>query len=139
MDRYRMAGHDLEVDGPRFVPLDLELNVCVKPNYFRSDVRAALSERLSKRLLPDGSKGVFHADNFTFGQPVYLSPIFAAVQSVPGVSSVDITRFERQGVPSQDGIDLGRLDMERLEIARLDNDPNFPEHGVFSLLLEGGR
>jgi hypothetical protein len=58
---------------------------------------------------------------------------------VPGVSSVDITRFERQGVPSQDGIDLGRLDMERLEIARLDNDPNFPEHGVFGLLLEGGR
>jgi hypothetical protein len=26
-----------------------------------------------------------------------------------------------------------------LEIARLDNDPNFPERGVFELTLEGGR
>jgi hypothetical protein len=27
----------------------------------------------------------------------------------------------------------------RLEIARLDNDPNFTERGLFSLTLEGGR
>jgi predicted phage baseplate assembly protein len=139
LDRYRMAGQDVEVDGPRFVSLDLELKVCVKPEYFRSDVRAAILQRFSSRLLPDGSKGVFHPDNFTFGQPVYLSRIYEAAQSVPGVSSVDVTRFERQGVPGEEGIDLGRLDMERLEIARLDNDPNFPERGVFSLVLEGGR
>ena len=29
--------------------------------------------------------------------------------------------------------------MSPTEIARLDNDPNFPEHGVFRLILEGGK
>src|SRR6185295_550144 len=29
MERFRMAGYDLEVDGPRLVPLDLALEVCV--------------------------------------------------------------------------------------------------------------
>jgi hypothetical protein len=29
--------------------------------------------------------------------------------------------------------------MERLEIARLDNDLNFPERGVFRLQLQGGK
>ena len=42
VERYRMAGHDLEVDAPRFVSLEIEMHVCVKPDYFRSDVEAAL-------------------------------------------------------------------------------------------------
>ena len=31
LEPYRMAGYDLEVDGPRFVPLDVGLHVCVSP------------------------------------------------------------------------------------------------------------
>jgi hypothetical protein len=49
--------------------------------------------------LPDGRRGVFHPDNFTFGQPVYLSQIYAAAQAIDGVASVDVTQFERQGRP----------------------------------------
>ena len=60
------------------------LEVCVEPGYFRSDVKQALLERLSSRVLPDGQRGFFHPDNFTFGQPVYLSPIFAAAMAVSG-------------------------------------------------------
>ena len=67
VEPYRMAGHDLEVDGPRYVPLEVELDVCVLPDHFRGDVKAALLEVLSNRNLPDGRKGVFHPDNFTFG------------------------------------------------------------------------
>jgi hypothetical protein len=29
--------------------------------------------------------------------------------------------------------------MDRLEIARCDNDPNFAEHGVFVLSVGGGK
>jgi hypothetical protein len=29
--------------------------------------------------------------------------------------------------------------LHRLEIARLDNDPNFPENGVLRLIMEGGK
>jgi hypothetical protein len=31
------------------------------------------------------------------------------------------------------------MPLGRLEIARLDNDPNFPEHGVLRLDLRGGK
>lgn len=139
VERYRMAGHDLEIDGPRFVSLEIEMHVCVKPNYFRSHVKAALLRLFSRQIQPDGQRGVFHPDNFTFGQPVYLSRLYAAAQAVPGVDSVLIPVFQRQGTPDRQARDDGKLTLGRLEIARLDNDPNFAERGVFRLNLEGGK
>ena len=139
IEPYRMAGHDLEIDTPRYVPLELEMFVCVKPDYFRSDVEAALLEIFSSGTLADGSKGLFQPDFFTFGQTVYLSPLYAAAQAVAGVASVEITVFQRQGLPETSGLTNGFLAMNRLEIARLENDPNFAERGIFTLKLGGGR
>lgn len=139
VERYRMAGHDLEVDAPHFVPLDVEMFVCVKPDYFRAHVKKALEEIFSKDVLLDGRRGVFHPDNFSFGQTVYLSPLYAAAHAVPGVASVTITKFERKGTPETRYLDDGFLPLGRLEIARLDNDRNFPERGVFSVKLGGGK
>ncbi len=139
LERYRMAGHDLEIDGPISVSLEIEMTVCVKPDYFRGDVKKALLELFGRGALADGRRGVFHPDNFTFGQTVYLSALYAAAQSVEGVDSVEITKFQRQGQPLTDALDAGELELERLEIARLDNDPNFPERGVFRLTMKGGR
>ncbi len=139
LDRYRMAGHDVEVDAPRFVSLEIELLVCVKPDYFRAQVKQALLEIFSNRILPDGRLGVFHPDNFTFGQPAYLSALYTAAQLVAGVDSVQIKKFQRQGNDATDARDSGVLEIGRLEIARCDNDPNFPERGVFRLTMQGGK
>lgn len=139
VDRYRMAGYDLEVDGPRYVPLEIELFVCVRPEYFRSDVKARLLEVLSSRTRPDGRTGLFHPDRFTFGQTVYLSPILAAARDVAGVASAAARVFQRQGRDERRHLDAGRLELGRLEIARLDNDPNFPERGVLRIGLSGGK
>ena len=38
MEKYRLAGYDLEIEGPKYVPLEVDMTVCVKPGYFRSDV-----------------------------------------------------------------------------------------------------
>jgi Baseplate J-like protein len=138
LDGYRLAGVDVEIDAPRFVALELELTVCVSPGYVAADVERALLDALSNRDLPDGSRGFFHPDNFSFGQPVYLSGLIAAAMAVPGVDWVDVTTFERRGQPSTSGLDSGRLTFARLEIARLDNDPNFPEDGRLKLDMEGG-
>lgn len=139
LERYRMAGHDVEIDGPQFVPLEIEMRVCVQPDYFRSDVQTALLEVFSNRILPDGRRGFFQADNFSFGQPVYLSQLYAAAQAVTGVRFVEFIKFQRFGLDSQEGLDAGLLEMDRLEIARLDNDPNFPERGLLRPIMEGGR
>lgn len=139
LERYRMAGHDVEIDGPRFVSLEIDLHVCVRPEHFRSDVERELLDVLSNRDLPDGRQGLFHPDRWTFGQPVYLSAIYGAAHQVTGVESVEVRTFQRQGVPETTGLDGGRLDMAALEIPRLDNDRNFPEHGRLTITLGGGK
>lgn len=139
VEPYRMAGHDLEFNDPVFVSLEIAITVCVEAGYFRSDVRAALLQVLSNRDLADGTRGVFHPDLFSFGQTIYLSPIYAAARGVPGVESLEVTRFQRQGQDDTRHLRHGRMELGRLEIARLDNDPNFPEHGVLRLTLHGGK
>jgi hypothetical protein len=139
VERFRMAGYDLEVDAPRFVPLRIELFVCVRPEYFRAHVKAALLQVFGSGWLPDGRRALFHPDNFSFGQPVYLSDLYAAAQSVEGVASVTVKTFQRRREPSAKPLDDGFIAMGRLEVAQLDNDPNFPERGVFTLSLGGGK
>jgi hypothetical protein len=145
LERFRLAGHDLEIDGPRFVPLDIVLTVCVAHGFFRSDVKQALLKTFSNQDLPDRRRGLFHPDNFTFGQPVYLSQIIAKAMAVPGVQWVDVddsgdkpNRFRRWGEPAHGEIDKGMIEIARLEIARLDNDPSLPENGKIDFIMEGG-
>ena len=139
LEKYRMAGYDLEIEGPKYVPLEVDMTVCVKPGYFRSDVEGILTQVFSSKAMPDGSRGLFSPDNFGFGQPVYLSALYAAVQEVAGVAWARVQLFQRISDPNTDAVDSGVLVMGRQEIARLDNDPNFPEHGVFRLSLMGGK
>lgn len=138
LERYRMAGYDLEVDAPTMVPLEIGLLVCVSRGHFRSDVLEAVRAVLGDGVLPDGRRGLFHPDNLTFGEPVYLSSVYAAVHAVHGVESIDVHTFRRQREPSSSGLSAGVLPMGRLEIARLDDDPNFPERGVLALTVGGG-
>ena len=84
LDRYRLAGQDVEIDGPRFVPLDLGVKICVDPDYFRADIRRVVLRELSCARLSDGTLGFFHPDNFTFGQSLYLSRIVARVMAGRG-------------------------------------------------------
>ncbi len=141
LDRYRLAGQDVEIEQPKFVPLAIELAVCIDTGYFRADVIQALDDVLSNRDLPDGTRGFFHPDNFTFGQPVYLSRIVAAAMQVPGVKWIDPTQstFRRFWEDTGDSelVD-GKIAMGRLEVARLDNDPNFPEFGTLNFDATGG-
>jgi hypothetical protein len=139
VERYRMAGHDMELDDPIYVSLEINLLVCVRAGYLRSDVGAGLLDVLSNRMLPDGRYGLFHPDKLSFGQVVFLSPLYAAARQVAGVDSVEVTRFQRQGLDDSSYLAEGLMRLSRLEIPRLDNDPNFPEHGVLRLALVGGK
>jgi len=52
---------------------------------------------LSSQLLPDGTRGFFYPGNFVFGQSLYLSQIYAAVEAVQGVDSLEVTVFRKFG------------------------------------------
>jgi predicted phage baseplate assembly protein len=144
---FRRMGYDLLVSGADYVPLKLAITVCVLPNYLRGDVEKAVLDALSNRVLPGGALGFFHPDNLTFGAGVFVSQLLAAVQAITGVQSAMVTDFERleitgaistssqgSGLPPNWALQLGPF-----EIPQLDNDPNYPEHGLLVLDVRGGR
>jgi hypothetical protein len=147
LEPFRRMGHDLLVSPAEYVPLKLSLTVCVLPGYLRAHVEAAVTDALSNRVLPDGSLGFFHPDNLTFGDGVYVSQILARVQAIPGVQNALVTELERFEISEpesgdQPGEELpmnSALTLGPFEIAQLDNDPNFPEHGTLVLDMRGGR
>lgn len=139
LHRYRRIGHDVVVKPARYVPLDIEMIVCVLPDYLRGHVKAALLDVLSNRTLPDGRRGFFHPDNLTFGEGIYLSQLVAAVQAIPGVESVEVKKLEHLDDGPSGEIEKGILPLGPLEIARLDNDASLPENGQLKLDMRGGR
>lgn len=138
LTRYRLAGYDLEIRSARYVPFDLAIQICVKTGFFRGDVAHAVALALSAGRNPDGSIGFFDPSKFTFGQPVYLSRIYAAVEDVEGVESATVTVFHRHGRDAEDELESGRLPIAAWEIARLDNDPSNKENGTLTITAGGG-
>ncbi len=144
--RHRLAGYDVEIAPPIYIPLAIDVEACASPGYFSGDVEQALLERLDSRIHADGSRGFFHPDHFTFGQPLYLSQLYAAVASVPGVQSAAITAFARRYDPdpppqrpiTRRNLENGLIAVGALEIVRLDNDPSQPENGILQVNVRGG-
>jgi predicted phage baseplate assembly protein len=138
MEYFRMAGTDLMIVPPIYVPLEISMTVTVQPNYARKIVRDILREVFSNRQWPDGQRGIFHPANYTFGQPVYLSELYAAAYGVVGVQLVKVDTFSRQDMPYVSGLDEGQLTMDWMEIACLENDSDVPDKGIFRLNVIGG-
>jgi hypothetical protein len=130
---HTQAGYDLEIEPPAFVPLEIEITICVAPEHFRADVEQAVADALNART------GFFRPDNFTFGQPLYLSVLYAALERIEGVDSSVVTVFKRYAKVAADELETGVLGVERTEVLRLDNDPNFPERGLLRLRMVGGK
>lgn len=148
LERYRLAGHDLEVATPRLVPLDVALWVCVARGFVRADVERAILDRLTSDVRADGTLGYFHPDRFTFGEGVALSSIVAEIMALEGVRWVGIERpgggdgepghFRKLREPLTDYADAGRIPIGDFEIAILDNAVDRPEDGRLRLHMEGG-
>lgn len=143
LEPYRLAGYDLNIDPPIYVPLDIVLTVCVEETAIRSDVQRALLERFGTGRLRNGQKAFFHPDLHSFGDDVYLSQLVAAAKEVPGVAWLDTrpdgaNRFQRMHEAPLLELEEGHLPIHRLEVARLENDPNQPELGQIQFHLRGG-
>lgn len=139
LKRYRRIGHDVVVTNANYVPLEIKLQVYVLPHYLRGHVKTALQAAFSNRLLPEGRKGFFHPDNLSFGDGIYLSKLVATAQAIAGVENVMVVQLQRQFELANSELEDGVLPLGPFEIARLDQDPNFPENGKLILDIRGGR
>jgi hypothetical protein len=137
-DKYRLAGYDVEIQRPIYVPIEIDLEICLKKGYFIGEVKQELLRTFSSNILENGPKGFFHADNFTFGQPLYLSKIYKFAMAIDGISSVVVKTFKRWGRTPSGELDEGVIKTGNQEIVRLDNDPNFSENGVINFIFYCG-
>ena len=73
---------------------------------------------------------------------MYISQLYAAIMAVPGVDSAQITRLAllhslQPDADTATNLARGFLDVAADQIVRLDNDRNFPENGVLTLVVTG--
>lgn len=147
IESQRLAGHDLDIVSPIFVPLDIVLFACVDPAHDAADLHRDLQSLFSDRVQLDGSLGVFHPDALEFGEDLALSPLIARAISLDGLSWIGVRdrdgapvgRFGRLDQPNVDFASTGTIPIAGGEIARLDNDRNRPEMGRIRFQVEGGR
>jgi len=137
--RFLQTGYDLEINTPIYVPLDIHITICTDPEHFRSDVYQELLRELGTGVLPGGRKAFFNPDRFTFGQPLFLSQLYAAITSIDGVRSAKVTRLQRFGKAAKGELEAGSVRVGSTEVIRCDNDPNFAERGILQIQMEGSK
>lgn len=139
VNRYRLAGYECYAPSPRYVSLDLQIDLCARPEAFRGDVHAGVHRALDPRRYPDGQVGFFHVDNFTLGTDFERSRLEAAIQAVPGVAGVRSIKYRRRGHINTFVEMPGVIPLAPGEIFRLDNNASRPERGSYRLQVEGGK
>ena len=77
----RMMTTLIRVKDPTYVPVYITAEVNVKSYYFQADVRHQIEEAIQKEVL--------NFDKLDFGQPVYLSKVYEAIENVEGVDFVN--------------------------------------------------
>jgi hypothetical protein len=139
LNRRRLAGYESYAPPPRYISIDLRIEVCAQEGWRNGDVEAGVLARLGSSTRPDDSTGFFFSDRFTFGTPLYRGRLEAAIQDVPGVAGVRAITYRQRG--SFTGfVDLPEVVAPAPEqILRVDNDPSWPERGTIRVIVEGGR
>ena len=139
LESSRLAGDKIEIEDPRFVPLDIAMTVTVQKDYFKGTIKKVLLDVFSNRVSNNGIVGFFAPDKLTFGGEIYLSQLVAAAVSIDGVESVYVTKFQRLGELSNQALEEGVIRFNRLEIAQVENLPSAPQNGKIQFDLEEGR
>ena len=146
----RLIGEDLEIRPPVFVPLEINVVLCAKPDVWPQNIRFVLEREFSAGWTPDGQKGFFHPDEWTFGQPLYASQIIGRAIQVKGVDHAEGQKTSVGGVEKTISVSIKRWNapftatdsltqLNYNEIIQVMSDPDHMEHGFIRFEVKGGR
>jgi hypothetical protein len=137
LNAVRLIGEDLEIRPPRFVPLAIQVKLCIDRAYWSEDVRFLLEQEFSDGFTADGQMGFFHPDLWTFGQELHASQILGRIQAIEGVEHVISITLKRWNEPTPGTDKIANLRPN--EIIQVRNDPDHMETGFIKFDLQGGR
>lgn len=138
LEKYRLTVYDIAVLAPTSLAVDIKLRIHVMSDHRRESVKEKLLEVFGIHDLNSKKTGFFHPDNFTFGQPLYVSQLYQTALDVDGVSSVEIIRFQRWKKEYRHEIEDGFIRPGASEIIQAYSNPNFPENGKIDFDMCGG-
>ncbi|PWV61195.1 baseplate J/gp47 family protein [Plasticicumulans acidivorans] len=139
LEAVRLIGEDLELRPPRFVPLSIDIELCLQPDYWVEDLRYVIEQELSDGWTADGRRGFFHPDAWTFGQSLHRSELEGRLHAIPGVEHLIAIRMRRFDAATPGTADPEVLEAGFDEIFLVRNDPDHLELGSLQLTLRGGR
>jgi hypothetical protein len=137
LNAVRLIGEDLEIRPPQFVPLEIHVALCAKPDYWPEDLKSILEQEFSDGWTLDGRMGFFHPDLWTFGQQLKASQIVGRVLAVEGVEHVIKVTMKRFNDPGHIGSQI--TNVKGNEILQVMNDPDHQELGSIDFVVKGGR
>lgn len=133
LERRRLAGYEVFVDPPRYVALDIHLEICAQPDVYAGHVAEAI-----RRIVASTPGAFFDPNNFTFGGSLCRSALEHAIHQVPGVAGVLCIRVRRRGQTAYaempEIVSVGTS-----EIIQVASDPNRPDRGRVEISVRGGR
>lgn len=148
-NKIKTVGNEIRLEFAKYVYVDVGIVVYLEKKAGKHDVERRLRNVLGNANYDEGKKGFFHPDNFSFGQPVYVSKLYDAINQVRGISSALITKLgnhrefsiysavKKNGTIQDDisemNIKRGYLPVDESEIIRLNNDPLHLELGLLTL------
>lgn len=135
MDCVRQAGREVHVLDPVFVDLDLDMALCIEPGAYFGQVQERVIRALAGPARFGAPLPFFHPDNFSFGDPLYLAELEAAIHAVPGVLAVEETMVRRRGQTDYEPFTATRIEVGSDRILRLRNDPRRPDQGSLRVRL----
>ncbi len=139
LEAVRLIGEDLELRPPRFVPLEIRIDLCADAEYWREDLRFILEQEFSDGWTSDGRPGFFHPDQWTFGQAVHRSQIEGRLHAITGIEHVISIRMKHFTSPAPAVPGLEQLVMAFDEVVQLANAPDHLERGLIRFDIRGGR
>jgi predicted phage baseplate assembly protein len=123
LDQRRDPNVPLRIGDFTPVFVDLAAVVDVDDRFGRQATQAAALAALNPGLNPDNSAGYFAFERLAFGQSIYLSAVYAALQSVPGVRNATITALRRPDLDTNPATVRDAIFIRPTEIAVIRNDP----------------
>jgi len=134
LDAYRMAAQEVFLVDAELVGINISLSVRVNDNYFQHEIRREIFD-----VLGNGLGGFFEPGRLRFGEDLHGSDIIEVIMALDGVHVVCLNRFKRVGKRFPDQSEGGRIQLDGLEVAVCDNNPQAPHRGILRVTLHGGH
>jgi len=104
----------VEIEDVAYVKIYVTAEIGIESYYSQEDI---------KEKVQAAGKNLLDFDNVDFGQTLYLSKFYEAIEAIQGVAYVNISEFRRENTTSQEHRETGKIQLLGSEIPVIPREP----------------